>query len=182
MKRKQIFTVLKCLISISFLYLILVNVNWEQVRITLFNARIVFLILALIVNGLGFLISSYKWMLLLRVQGINKTLNELHVIYYIGFFFNNFLPTTIGGDAFRIYKVSKEVKNSMGAVASVIVERITGLIAMITLAIIATIINAFWGDNIGLEWLGLTFLLILLVIPLIVFIGRIIHFYFIQQW
>jgi uncharacterized protein (TIRG00374 family) len=54
-------------------------------------------------------------------------------VYLIGQFFNNFLPTVIGGDAVRVYHASQRTRASV-ALASVFVERLTGFLALTIIA------------------------------------------------
>ncbi|MBS3816629.1 MAG: flippase-like domain-containing protein [Candidatus Thermoplasmatota archaeon] len=59
-------------------------------------------------------------------------------MYYIGTFFNLFLPTNVGGDIVKAHKMSKVTKKSIEAYSSVFMERFTGLIAILSLAIAAS--------------------------------------------
>jgi uncharacterized membrane protein YbhN (UPF0104 family) len=79
-------------------------------------------------------ISVTKWQLLLYAKKINLSWIELWHAYWAGLFFNNFLPSSIGGDALRIIWVGKSRGDSSGAAASVIVERILATAGIITLS------------------------------------------------
>jgi len=77
-------------------------------------------------------VSVLKWGMFLRYFGIEIKKAELYVIYSAAGFFSNFLPTTVGGDAYRFVSLSgrlsgmkkKEVASSM------ILERFMGLVAI----------------------------------------------------
>jgi len=79
--------------------------------------------------------------MLLAIQGVSFRLSRLHAIYYIATFFNNFLPTNIGGDAVRILYTSRksDARPEPGAAgltwdtaaAAVVVERLTGVVALL---------------------------------------------------
>src|SRR3989304_4390275 len=49
---------------------------------------------------IGLLISAYRWKLLLRAQSVEAPTLDLLQSYLIGGFFNNFLPTRVGGDVY----------------------------------------------------------------------------------
>ncbi len=83
---------------------------------------------------LNVVISSYKWLLVLRLRGIDIPLRSLYLYYYIGQFFNAFLPTTIGGDGARMYYLYDRHEVGPDAASSVIVERATGLLSVFALA------------------------------------------------
>jgi len=56
----------------------------------------------------------------------------------IGMFFNNFLPTSIGGDLYRAYDITKKADFPMSSSISVlVVERLSGIIASAVFAVAA---------------------------------------------
>ena len=88
---------------------------------------------------LGQAISSYKWKLLAETAGFQNKFRAYLDYYFIGMFFNLFLPTTVGGDVTRCYYLSK---NDAGyrrapAVYSVLAERYTGVVILVFMATIA---------------------------------------------
>jgi len=82
------------------------------------------------------LVSAIKWGVLLRSRGHSLTLGRLTRHYLVGLFFNNFLPTSVGGDVIRAWDVGKDIEDSAEGAASVLGER---LIASVGLAITAAI-------------------------------------------
>ena len=79
---------------------------------------------------LNTLISAWKWSLLLGADGFDIPLPSLVRSYLIGTFFNIFLPSSIGGDAYRIYDVSRQSSRTAGSLASVFADRLTGFLAL----------------------------------------------------
>ena len=79
-------------------------------------------------------ISCIKWGLFLRDRGVRISHARLFGLYLIGFFFNNFLPSSIGGDGVRAYMVGREIESQAASFASVVMERGTGVLALIFLA------------------------------------------------
>lgn len=96
--------------------------------------------LAFLLSILGVVLSSKKLQILLK--GKKEDLDILTVVkyYYIGKFFNSFLPSTIGGDVVKANKISKKIMKPMEAYSSVFMERYTGLIALIGLSIISSLL------------------------------------------
>jgi hypothetical protein len=85
----------------------------------------------------GILISTFKWKILLDAHGIRHIpFPYLCGLYHIGMFFSNFLPTEVGGDIVRSYVVGKRSGKKTEAFAAVIMERLTGLIAIVLIAFI----------------------------------------------
>ncbi|MBV7338373.1 flippase-like domain-containing protein [Chloroflexi bacterium TSY] len=91
--------------------------------------------LVILACGLGIvdrILMAYKWNVLLRVRGIWLSLTTIIEIYWASTFFGLFLPATIGGDAFRAYAVSKRGYVLGEIVSSIILERVFGLIALMS--------------------------------------------------
>lgn len=56
--------------------------------------------------------------------------------YTIGFFFSNFLPSNIGGDAARSYLVGENIGSQSESLAAVVLERLSGLFTLVALAVL----------------------------------------------
>jgi len=102
------------------------------------SSHIGFLILAFSTHFVGIWITAERWRILLRAQGIYLSMWTLSVTVLIGFLYSNVLPTTIGGDVYRIYDSAKRADIPMEKAASVIlVERFSGVVSGATYAVIA---------------------------------------------
>ena len=66
-----------------------------------------YLALSFLVSVVMNLVSSYKWQVLLVSKRIFVSLYRLFALYYIGKFFNLFLPTGMGGDVARVYELGR---------------------------------------------------------------------------
>jgi hypothetical protein len=86
-------------------------------------------------------ISCLKWRLFLRERGYRVSLLRLLSLYFIGKFFNNFMPSMIGGDLTRTYLLGRQINSQSQSFASVFLERLMGLIALIVLAIVFSLAN-----------------------------------------
>lgn len=95
---------------------------------------------ALGLSAANVLVSAYKWQLVLGLRGIDIPLRFLYLYYYIGQFFNAFLPTTIGGDGARMYYLHDRHDVGADAASSVVVERATGLLSVFALAGVGAIV------------------------------------------
>ncbi len=97
----------------------------------------VYLAAAFFFEILAVFIMSMRWRKLLSGYRLKVKLSRLTGFYLIGLFFNNFLPTSIGGDVIRIYKVVNETSDRASGFASVIIERIMGIAATLLIAIVS---------------------------------------------
>jgi uncharacterized membrane protein YbhN (UPF0104 family) len=71
--------------------------------------------------------NSLRWQLLLRNGGVRERLGRLTALYFIGMFFTLFLPTTVGGDAFRIYEVARRSGRPTETIVATLQERLLNL-------------------------------------------------------
>jgi uncharacterized membrane protein YbhN (UPF0104 family) len=75
-----------------------------------------------------------RWQILLRVQQIHLTVRRLAGLFFIGMFYNQFLPGGTGGDIIKTYLLLKEApEKKMGALLAVMFDRLIGLIALIAI-------------------------------------------------
>jgi uncharacterized protein (TIRG00374 family) len=91
--------------------------------------------LAVLVAGLllmcgSFVLAAWRWQRVLAVFGAHVPLPTLSKHYLAGQFVGNVLPSTIGGDVLRISRSSKDVGARDMAFASVVLERLTGFVAL----------------------------------------------------
>lgn len=98
---------------------------------------------------LVYFIGVIRWNILLRAQNINVSfLTALN--FFIGFFFNSALIGSLGGDFVKMYCIAKKAKTERTkAIMTVVMDRIIGLTALVTLGSISclSIINIILSDN-----------------------------------
>jgi hypothetical protein len=88
----------------------------------------------------GYIFSAYRWRLLLKAQGLNPSLWELIRSYVTATFFNYVLLGTLGGDVSRVYDTGARTRKGAEAVSAVLLERVTGVAAMMFLAVVGIIV------------------------------------------
>lgn len=82
----------------------------------------------------------------MRIHDLNFPFGFLHKIVCIGYFFNNFLPTTIGGDSYRVIKTMPGGNFKLRALSAVLIERIIGLSVLLFLGFIASLVIHYRGN------------------------------------
>jgi uncharacterized protein (TIRG00374 family) len=78
---------------------------------------------------------GFRWWLLLRTQSIFVNFAPALRLHFLGLFYNNFLPSSVGGDFLRAWYVTKHTDKKFEAVLSVFVDRIIGLLSTLIIAI-----------------------------------------------
>jgi hypothetical protein len=102
------------------------------------------LLAALGMMMLGVGMRAWRWQILLDAIEVRVPLGELTAIYFIGFLFNNLLPSGLGGDAIRMVELNRHAERGSDAVISVIVDRYLGLLALQAIALVALLLS--WGS------------------------------------
>ncbi|MBU4149103.1 MAG: flippase-like domain-containing protein [Candidatus Omnitrophica bacterium] len=103
------------------------------------NCNKAFLIIALVINIAPTILMGLRLKLLLKGQKIFMGMKDAVYLTFIGFFFNNFLPTAIGGDIAKAYYASKKTNNKLGSYAAVLSDRLFGFIATMFIAVIGLV-------------------------------------------
>ena len=131
---------LKIFVSLALILILLyfMRGNYEKTVSVLKGTDPGLFILALVVFGFAIIVASIRFQIIVGAQGdISVTLAEALSFTLIGYFFNNFLPTSMGGDIVKAYYLSKKSSNKMECYTSVFVDRAMGLFTMIFMASIA---------------------------------------------
>jgi uncharacterized membrane protein YbhN (UPF0104 family) len=143
-------------VSAALLYLVLRSIDlgafWERVR----GMNPAWLILALTAYAGQQMIGVWRWDRLLRAQHVEVARRKLTESIWVSMFFNNFLPSNIGGDVVRITDTAPEAGSKTLATTVVLVDRALGLTALLLVA--ATGAFAAWLTGVdvpGARWLWL---------------------------
>ena len=105
------------------------NVDFAEFRAALAGLRWGWLPLIYALFLLNTTLSAWKWKMLLAADGVQVTLPRLLSSYLIGTFFNLFLPSSIGGDSYRVVDASRH-GGAAKSFASVFADRLTGFLAL----------------------------------------------------
>jgi hypothetical protein len=86
-------------------------------------------------------VATWRWRLLLQAQGYHAPLGPLSASYLVASFFNNFLPSNIGGDVIRVRDSSRLTGSTTTSLAVVAIDRILGFGALYALATVAYVLG-----------------------------------------
>jgi uncharacterized protein (TIRG00374 family) len=132
--RKYISYLLRFIVAGTALYLAFRGENYKQVAEVLLGLNLWVFAGAIGVYILGQLVFVSRWSLLLRVQSIRIGFWPAVRLHFLGLFYNNCLPGSIGGDLPRAWYVTKHTDKKLAAALSVFVDRVIGLIGMFIMA------------------------------------------------
>ena len=74
--------------------------------------------------------SSIRWQLIAKYLKLNGSFQFYIGLYFLGMFYNLFLPTGMGGDVVKSYHLGKRHEKHLSAAYSVLFDRIFGLLAL----------------------------------------------------
>lgn len=81
------------------------------------------------------LVSTARWKILLAAEGISVPGRTLYGVLLEGMFFNLFLPSMVGGDVVRGYRIYALARGRQASLASIAVERLSGFAALMLIAL-----------------------------------------------
>ena len=130
-RRRRILLAIEVVVSIALLTFLFSRVDmaalWDGAR----RASVVWLAVALGLYFINVVASAWRWQLLLRAQGVQVPSRTLLSSYLVAGFFNNFLPSTIGGDVVRIRDTARPAQSKTLATTVVFVDRALGLMGLV---------------------------------------------------
>jgi glycosyltransferase 2 family protein len=117
-------------------------------------STLAFLAAGLVITGLGIVLSAWRWQRVLEVFDVRVPLRTLTKHYFAGQFVGNVLPSTIGGDVVRVSRGTTTTGSGSVAFASVVLERLSGFIALPLLVFIGFLLRPSLLDN-NHAWIAL---------------------------
>lgn len=143
--------IIKILVSVSLIGYIFYKTDKSQLASNFSKFDFTLLPLIVILIVLNYIVSSYRWKSLLVGENTEKaSVGYLTALYFVGSFFNNFMPTSIGGDVYKIYKLGKKTGNNYDAFTSTFMERFTGMLLLFIISLVGlTKFIGYWSLVIG---------------------------------
>jgi glycosyltransferase 2 family protein len=137
------------------------------------SARFGYFLLAVAIMAFTIPPMAWRWKLLLRAKGIDDGLGWLTRAYFVSYMAGQVLPTSVGGDAVRIYETAKRHPGKGGPVAgSILLERALGGAATLALAAVGFALAIGRYDIGAYVWIELAFVLATIVLGIVLFSRR----------
>ena len=151
-------SLIKLALSMLMVGIVLRSVHFENLKATFWTVSPATIILVVIGYTLGQLLSSLKWWTIAYSGGIKTPYPTALKAYFIGMFLNCFSFGMLGGDAARGILIAQGQPKKTEGIASVVADRIHGLIV---LSCIALITSAIMGrDRVAPDLIQLLLLLV----------------------
>jgi uncharacterized protein (TIRG00374 family) len=162
--KDRLFTLLKIAVSLGLITYLFTRMDLAQVSGVLRSANYWYLLPATLLYLGAMTNAGLKWYILLRAQGIRVPFRAVLSYTYVGFFFNNFLPANVGGDLMRGYGMARYTEQAAEAAVSVVVDRIVGLMAFMSSAVVAALVAIYVMDQKNLQQIEIAAIIGLVII------------------
>ena len=158
--RKRVIFGIKLVVSVGLLAYLLGRVDLSGIwtRYSIMNYFLLIVPVLLLISQI--FLSAMKWQIIIGAEGVRVPYPFLWKSYSISNFISLFLPTSFGGDIYRVYALKRYNLDFIQNAASVAFDRISGLFALTTIAVFSTAL--FFGNFMDYRLLTLYLLGIIL--------------------
>ncbi len=125
---------IKFAVSVGLLWLLARGIDLDAVAQQIVGADPLWLIVAVLLAAAVLPMAAIRWQLVTRAISSPVTVRDALSITAIGWFFNQTLPSTIGGDAVRIFLAWRTGITKTGAIHGIVLDRLMGLFVVLALA------------------------------------------------
>ncbi|MGB0627059.1 MAG: lysylphosphatidylglycerol synthase transmembrane domain-containing protein [Alphaproteobacteria bacterium] len=136
--QKQLLTLAKLIVSLSLIAWVLNGIDTAEVTAKLSQARGGWLAVAMAFFVVVLMAGTVRWQLMLRGLGVTLGIGTTLRLFLVGMFFNQTLPSSIGGDATRVFYLWRAGTDAQTALNSVLLDRIVGLSILVVVTTLVT--------------------------------------------
>jgi uncharacterized protein (TIRG00374 family) len=163
LKDKRVRGILQLALSLALLAWLANRVGFDAIGSTLAGISWAWYVPAFLLFLGNILLRAYRWYVLVIALQQEVSYGRLVYLYFLGFFFNNFIPSGFGGDVVKVLALQRDQAQGAEALSSVVMDRLTGLIGSASIALIVLTWNGIqsWSGGTAIE-LDLPSLLVLI--------------------
>ena len=132
--RRRALTLFKIGVTLLGLYAVVRNLDVRAILAVIRQVDLWWIAVGAVLIAFSLVVRAYRWHIVLHGVGSSIRFSRLVELYLVGSFFNAFLPSGLGGDVVRAAEAAQDVEPSV-AVGSVLVDRLTGLMALFAMAL-----------------------------------------------
>jgi hypothetical protein len=150
--KKYLLNFLKFVVSAAAIAYVLHNISFKEVLNVFSTSNGWLLLVAALFLFTSFVLSGFRQNLSFRSTGAHLSPLLNLKLFWLGLFYNLFLPSGIGGDGIKVYLVNKYRQNGVKKnIGAMLVNRISGLVAVGMITIVLYYIS---GDEFKIGWIG----------------------------
>ncbi len=138
--RRNVGLIIRTSLTVLFMVIVCRQVDWHMVLTKARGMEMDWMIPAFLLTIPVVIVTSWRWKMLLEVQGLKISLWRSIELAMIGTFFNSLLIGTTGGDVVKIFYVTRLMPKARSAAAfTVIQDRVIGLVALLVFGVILSL-------------------------------------------
>jgi len=165
-------TVLKAGVTFGLLFFLGTRVELATSLDLLTRASIAAFFSVIVVLTLQVSIAIFRWHLLMTSREMDISIGRSACYFWMGLFFNQLLPSSIGGDAVRGYCLVRQGQSLALATLTILLDRIIAMVGLLMLILMVIPYALHFIDARELHWsIGLALLLLTVGLALVVFMG-----------
>jgi len=130
---------LKFLVTAGLLWTVFKVVDIHRVGETLLSANLALLLMAVLCQLASTFTAALRWSQVMAGLDFSAPLFFYLQSYFTGFFFNQALPGSIGGDAVKLFEVSRRGYTKTESFYGIALDRIVGIVGLLFLNLVATL-------------------------------------------
>ncbi len=152
--RRLLAALAKLLLSVGLMAFVLRDTSLTSLWNTFRRVQPSWILAAMSMHGLVLGVSVWRWHMLLGAQHVRVPARTLAESFWVALFFNNFLPSNIGGDVVRIADTSRPAGSKTLATMVILVDRVLGLFALTSVGAVGALSARAMGIDIpGTLWI-----------------------------
>src|ERR687888_39575 len=124
---KHLKVFVRLVVGASVIGVLLASTDTGEIARVIGHARVAFVLTAVVLSAGVVTVSAFRWQVFLRTLRTALPTATALRMYFVGTFFNAFLPTGIGGDAYKAFRLRREPGSLSRAFASVFLDRAAGM-------------------------------------------------------
>lgn len=132
----RLLNVIKICVSVGLLALLIYVLDFQESLAALKQIDVAYLIVAFLLFQVTLVIRAFRWRALLRAVSVDVPYHRLLYLYYVGTFFNTFLPSGFGGDAIKMFELGRYSQRASESVGTVLVDRVAGLAVLCAMGLV----------------------------------------------
>ncbi|MFH1359644.1 MAG: lysylphosphatidylglycerol synthase transmembrane domain-containing protein [Candidatus Omnitrophota bacterium] len=129
------------------------KIDTQKMSETLKNADLRYIVLGALVFLVIHCFLLIRWLIFIKALNLKIPFSSIVRYFFIGLFFNLFLPTSTGGDVVKTLFLFKDTEHKAEAVATVVADRLFGFISIALVATVAFIFGHRLIDDNSILWL-----------------------------
>jgi len=137
--RNNLLRCLKILVSLGLIVFLIWKISPGKLLPYLKDIDPLYMAAAVLVFILSSTLGAFQWFVLLSRSGVDLRFSMVLKLYFVGLFFNNFLPANVGGDAVKIFDVSRMGNDPYRVFAITLLDRIFGITGLCVIALAASL-------------------------------------------